>query len=164
MRAHTAEVAGGIVSTSVDGDQPLSTKRSTAGDRVQLQVPADASLTSVVRVVGTGLAARLGFDVARVEDVRLALDELCLVVLDQTEPGSSLFVDFRFGTDAGLAVHARLDPRPEHPPTLDPLARQVLSAVTSDLVTDGGETSSGEWIRLHFEPQRSNLPSRARGS
>lgn len=158
------EVAGGIVSTSVDGDQPSSTIGSADGDRVELLVSADAGLSSVIRVVGTGLAARLGFDVARVEDIRLALDELCFVLLDQADPGSTLDLDFRFGTDGCLAVRAGLDPRPQNPPKLDPLARQVLSAISSSPVAEERDAPGGDWLRLHFERHGSSPDDRARGS
>jgi len=148
----TAEVTGGIVSTTVDGDQTSSPSAVPARERVSLLVEADVRLASVIRVLGTGLAARLGFDVAGVEDIRLALDELSLVLMEHAGPASTLRLDFGFDTER-LSIEAYVDPRPAGPPLLDPLARQVLSAVASEVVVaDAGQPK--KWLELHFEPER----------
>lgn len=152
------------MSTSLDGDHPSSTSSGAVGDQVQLVVCAGSGLTSVIRVVGTGLAARLGFDVARVEDVRLALDELCLAMLDRAAPDSTLHFDFDFGADGSLGVRARLDPRPGEPPMLDPLARQVLSAVASFPVPEADDHAGGDGLGLRFERRGPSPDDGARGS
>ena len=56
-------------------DEPV-TQQSTR-DEVRLAVPATPEFLRLARVTATGLASRLGFTFDEVEDLRLAIDELC---------------------------------------------------------------------------------------
>lgn len=51
-------------------------------DEVALTIPAIPELLSLPRMTAAALAARAGFDVEEVEDVRLAIEELCLAAFD----------------------------------------------------------------------------------
>src|SRR5579859_6659783 len=46
-------------------------------DEVRLAVPAMPEFLRLARVTASGLASRLGFTFDQVEDLRLAIDELC---------------------------------------------------------------------------------------
>jgi hypothetical protein len=48
-----------------------------SSDEVQLSVPAAPEFLRLARVTAAGLASRLGFSFDEVEDLRLAIDELC---------------------------------------------------------------------------------------
>ena len=61
-------------------------ERRGAGDEIRLRVPITPDLVRLVRVVASGLASRLGFPIDAVEDVRLAVDELCWTCLLYTSP------------------------------------------------------------------------------
>jgi serine/threonine-protein kinase RsbW len=56
----------------------------TGGD-VRLVVPASPEYLRLVRLTAAGLASRLGFTFDEVEDLRIAVDELCFHLLG--EPG-----------------------------------------------------------------------------
>ena len=82
-----------------------------AGDEIHLEVPTAPDLLRLVRVVASGLASRLGFPIDAVEDVRLAVDELCWTVASGAGPASTLAV--RFGIlDGAFTVEGRLRPGP----------------------------------------------------
>ena len=56
----------------------------TAGsitDRVELRVPADPAYLAVLRTATAGLAARLDLTLDEIEDLRIAVDEACALVL-----------------------------------------------------------------------------------
>jgi len=55
---------------------------------VLLRLPGEPAFLRVARVTASGLASRMGFSIDEVDDLRLAVDELCrpLVVADQTTP------------------------------------------------------------------------------
>jgi hypothetical protein len=50
-------------------------------DEVRLAVPATPEFLRLARVTATGLASRLGFTFDEVEDLRLAIDELCYALI-----------------------------------------------------------------------------------
>jgi len=49
----------------------------TRNDEVRLVVPAMPAFLRLARITAAGLASRLGFTFDEVEDLRLAIDELC---------------------------------------------------------------------------------------
>ncbi len=55
---------------------------------VLLRLPGEPAFLRVARVTASGLASRMGFSMDEVDDLRLAVDELCrpLVVTEQTGP------------------------------------------------------------------------------
>ncbi len=56
----------------------------TAGD-VRLVVPAAPEYLRLVRLTAAGLASRLGFTFDEVEDLRIAVDELCFHLLGEPD-------------------------------------------------------------------------------
>jgi serine/threonine-protein kinase RsbW len=115
--APTAVMAG--------GDSPL---RDEVTDQVTIQMPAEGAYLSVLRTATAGLAARLDFTLDEIEDLRIAVDEACGMLLAQAAPDASLECDFTLGEDRiSIAVSARSQqPRP---PSRDTFAWTVLSAL-----------------------------------
>jgi serine/threonine-protein kinase RsbW len=60
----------------------------TGGD-VRLVVPAAPEYLRLVRLTAAGLASRLGFTFDEVEDLRIAVDELCFHLLGDADYGGS---------------------------------------------------------------------------
>jgi serine/threonine-protein kinase RsbW len=118
---------------------------------VELRIPADGAFLSVLRTATAGLAARLDFTLDDIEDLRIAVDEACSVVLPQAQPSSDLRCAFHLAPGTlTVEVSAHCDePRPPH---RDGFAWTVLSALTNSLdATVDGDTltvrlsrSSGE--------------------
>src|SRR5215470_9672800 len=67
------------------GDQATPGK----DDVVVLVVPADGSYLAVLRTATAGLAARLQFTLDEIEDLRIAVDEACAMLLALTPPSAS---------------------------------------------------------------------------
>ena len=99
---------------------------------VELRIPADSAFLSVLRTATAGLAARLDFTLDDIEDLRIAVDEACAMVLPQAVAGSDLNCAFFLDGDTlRVAVTAECDdPRP---PSQDGFAWTVLSALTTTL-------------------------------
>jgi serine/threonine-protein kinase RsbW len=82
--------------------------RETA-DYVHVRMPAESAYLSVLRTATAGLAARLDFTLDEIEDLRIAIDEACAMLLAQAIPGTDLecgFDDHGVG-DRGPAQDAR---------------------------------------------------------
>ncbi len=63
----------------------------TGGD-VRLVVPAAAEYLRLVRLTAAGMASRLGFTFDEVEDLRIAVDELCFHLLG-SDDGDEIPID-----------------------------------------------------------------------
>lgn len=75
-------------------------------DEVRLLVPAFPEFLRLARVTAAGLAGRLGFSYDEVEDLRLAIDELCFGLTGPT--GRRGTVELRYVMlDDGLEVEGK---------------------------------------------------------
>ena len=101
---------------------------------VELRIPADGAFLSVLRTATAGLEARLDFTLDDIEDLRIAVDEACAVVLPQALPTSDLRCAFYLAPQTlTVEVSAHCDsPKPPH---RDGFAWTVLSALTTSLDT-----------------------------
>ncbi len=99
---------------------------------VELKIPADSAFLSVLRTATAGLAARLDFTLDDIEDLRIAVDEACAIVLPQAVPGSSLTCSFFLAHDT-LRVSVSADCDSPRIPSKDGFAWTVLSALTTTL-------------------------------
>jgi uncharacterized iron-regulated membrane protein len=90
-------------------------------------------------MVAATVAADDGFDIDEVDDVRMAVDELCSAVIE-SRPTSPLHVRFRLD-DHQLAVRVEADqPDPNAAVPVDELRAAVLGATAGEYafsVTDG---------------------------
>lgn len=110
---------------------------SAPRDAVTVKMPADGAYLSVLRTATAGLAARLDFTLDEIEDMRIAVDEACAMVLSQAIPGSELECDFTLGRDAiTISVSVRcLEPQV---PANDTFAWTVLTALAGSVDAKAG--------------------------
>jgi serine/threonine-protein kinase RsbW len=103
-------------------------------DHVELRVPASGAYLAVLRTATAGLAARLDFTIDDIEDLRIAVDEACALLLPLATPGSR--------------IDCRFDLRPHRfqvtaPPPRNTFAWTVLTALASEVeasISDGHVT------------------------
>ncbi|MFC5382513.1 anti-sigma regulatory factor [Aquipuribacter nitratireducens] len=135
---------------------------ATAPDVVELDLPADAAYLGVVRTACAGLGARLDLTLDEIEDLRIAVDEACTLVLrpggrddlaDTTDaapgPATGVRVTSRLRAsfsvrDDTLAVRV-VGPNP-HLPDETSYAWAVLEALAGDVASGTGVGES--WISL----------------
>jgi len=101
-------------------------------DVVLLTVPADVGYLGVLRTATAGLAARLHFALDEIEDLRIAVDEACAMLLAVASRGAEL--DCRFSvTDDALSVEVAVTTvRGARLPAESSFAWKVLTALTTD--------------------------------
>jgi len=99
---------------------------------VELRLPAESAYVAVLRMTTAGLAARLDFTLDDIEDLRIAVDEACAMVLPQAREHSDLNCTFELAaTRLTVAVTATCDA--PKPPNRDGFAWTVLSALTNEV-------------------------------
>ncbi|GAA4966173.1 ATP-binding protein [Kineococcus glutinatus] len=118
-------------------------------DLVELRVPADPAYLTVVRTASAGLAARLDLTLDEIEDLRIAVDEACTLLLDPQEADGRITATFRLGRGA-LEVEVR-GPATSLPERSS-FAWAVLEALVGEVTTGQGE--HGAWIVLRHTRAR----------
>lgn len=111
-------------------------------DEVRLAVPALPEYLRLARVTAAGLASRLGFSFDEVEDLRLAIDELCFGLTGTTgRPGT---VQIRYlieGESLVIEGEGHFEPGGTAPAAaLSELSQVILAALVDEheLRDDGG--------------------------
>lgn len=102
------------------------------GDVVEVRVPADVAYVSTLRLTAAGLAARCDLTIDDIEDLRLAVDEACALLLPHAQSGATL--DARFELARGdLRVHASVRADDAGEPDRHGFAWTVLGALASSV-------------------------------
>lgn len=108
-----------------------TTGQPTSDDVVHLTVPADGGYLSVLRTATAGLAARLQFALDEIEDLRIAVDEACAMLLSIATQHAELECRFSV-TDDALAVEVTVPTsRGARLPAESSFAWKVLTALTT---------------------------------
>ena len=100
-------------------------------DEVRLAVPAKPEFLGLARVTAAGLASRLGFSYDQIEDVRLAIDEICFGMTGSRGRDGTLELRFLLGPDV-LTVRGEgrfSVPAPVH---LSELSEVILDALVDE--------------------------------
>ncbi|MFJ6198297.1 ATP-binding protein [Micromonospora sp. NPDC092111] len=123
----------------------LTGQPATDDDVVHLTVPADGGYLGVLRTATAGLAARLQFALDEIEDLRIAVDEACAMLLAIATRDAELECRFSVTEDA-LTVEVTVPTvRGATLPSESSFAWKVLTALTTAAAaeaTDGRATIS----------------------
>jgi serine/threonine-protein kinase RsbW len=126
------------------------------GDRVELRFPARGDLIVLARLVTSAISARAGFDIEELEDLRLAVGELCLLTLEGSDAQSGdLCLELRV-LDASISVTATLARATAA--TTDTsdgvegeesarLSQQILDALVDEHGREGQDGQVRAWMR-----------------
>ena len=128
--------------------------RDTA-DYVQVKMPAESAYLSVLRTAAAGLAARLDFTLDEIEDLRIAIDEACAMLLAQAIPGTDLECVFELGTDQ-VKITVSVTAAQARMPARDTFAWTVLSALAGSV-----DSFTGPGDQLTIVMQKSRLSGSA---
>jgi serine/threonine-protein kinase RsbW len=101
-------------------------------DRVEVRLPADGAYLSILRTATAGLAARLDFTLDEIEDLRIAVDEACAMLLGHTVAGAELACGFELTGDA-MEVSVTVPTTDGTLPRQGTFAWTVLSTLADDV-------------------------------
>ena len=113
--------------------------RSTMTDTIRMTIPALLAFVRLPRVAIAGLATRSGFSYDEVEDLRLAVGEVCQVLLDGADRDGTLTIEFAVERGA-MRVEVTVDAPPGRLEGVgEKLAEQILAATVGKIeVHDDG--------------------------
>jgi serine/threonine-protein kinase RsbW len=137
VTGHQADMGVGITGTGVDG---------VIEDAVEIRLPADSAYLSVLRTATAGLAARLDFTLDEIEDLRIAVDEACAMLLPHAIETAQLSCRFEL-TPETLEVTVTIPTTRGQLPERDTFSWTVLTALAGNVDT-GLDDERRVWIRL----------------
>ena len=123
--------------TGTTTDEPSSFE-----DEITIRVPARSIYVAVLRTAIAGVAARCDFNVDEIEDLRIAVDEACGLLLHDAAPGAMLSCHFAARADSLVAAVSSkvMTPRLPNPTSfgwlvLNSLAGAVHAELDGDVLT-----------------------------
>jgi serine/threonine-protein kinase RsbW len=115
----------------------VPTQGEAPDDVVTIKLPAAGAYLSVLRTATAGLAARLDFTLDEIEDLRIAVDEACAMLLAQAVPGADLECRFALEADS-MQISVSVLTLDGEEPSRDTFAWTVLSALAGEVDSDAG--------------------------
>lgn len=131
MAPHDDAGTAGLAQTT----PPASAQDGPSGatrDVVVLRLPASGAYLSVLRTATASLASRLDFTIDDIEDLRIAVDEACAMLLVQAVPGADLECRFELTADA-IQVDVSVLTLDGQEPARDTFAWTVLTALAGEV-------------------------------
>jgi serine/threonine-protein kinase RsbW len=152
-----AALAGAGVGASTAASGVVAARPGDTGtrDEVTVRMPADGAYLSVLRTATAGLAARLDFTLDDIEDLRIAVDEACAMLLSQAIPGSSLECSFTLSED-DMTISVSVPCLNPRPPSGETFAWTVLSALAG---TVEAQVGPGDKLAIVMRKSRPNSGS-----
>lgn len=125
---------------------------------IRLSVPAEAGYLTVVRTAAAAVAGRLGATVDDIEDLRIAVNEACAVLLAHADDGADLACRFDIGEDGRLGFRVVVASADGEVPEPGSFAWMVLESLTGDVsvgtdVDEGVRTARVSFVRSVGVPE-----------
>ncbi|MCD9622713.1 hypothetical protein [Rhabdothermincola salaria] len=115
---------------------------------VRLTFPAEARNLRIARLTAAGVAGEAGFSLDAIEDLRVAVDELCAVLVDGAGPDADATVTYRVVGDQvvveGECQNGAADA------DLHSVARELLKMTTDDYTV----AKAGDRVSFRMVKQR----------
>lgn len=102
------------------------------GDSVEVRIPADVVYVSTLRLTAASLAARCDLTIDDIEDLRLAVDEACALLLPHASGGAPLEARFELASGR-LAVETSVRTDDTAEPDRSGFGWTVLGALASSV-------------------------------
>ena len=108
---------------------------------VEVRVFADAEQVPLLRSFAADIAMRMDFDLDAIEDLRMAVDEACSLLVRSAAPGSALACEFEPGEQT-ITVRVGVDATGDTPPSADAMGWQILTTLAHG-VSEHVESADG---------------------
>ncbi|GAA3232680.1 anti-sigma factor [Nonomuraea helvata] len=122
-------------------------------DVVSIRLPAASAYLSVLRTATAGLAARLDFTLDEIEDLRIAVDEACAMLLTEAVPGTDLTAEFEL-TGQEMQVRVEVATVGSSAPKRDDFAWMVLTALADEVEAVAPSQGSPDTMAIVLRKRR----------
>lgn len=110
---------------------PLISRKDAAlsGSTVRLELPATSGYLVLARAAAAAMCAQLDYPLDRLEDVKLAVDEGCTLLLSDTDPDQMMTLVLNQDGTGRMQISMAATTRQGKPPKKPSFAWTVLSAL-----------------------------------
>ena len=127
-------------------------------ERIELSIPAAAEWLALARTTGAAIASRSEFSYDEIADLRLAIDELCLTLIEGP-PAERIRLEYVLDGNALTVTGETMGVVPGKPATnglrdlgdmlLTPaeLSARILDALVDDHGSQSGDSERKAWLR-----------------
>jgi len=125
-----------------------------ATGEVRLELPAAPAFLRISRIMAAGVASRVGFTLDEVEDLRIAIDEVCFSMVGPKGRAGTITLRYRLDAD-NLVVEGtgQFSDGLSNEPVVSALSNQILAAVVDECELSAGEEGP------HFRLVKRHRPS-----
>ncbi|GLZ40173.1 ATP-binding protein [Actinokineospora sp. NBRC 105648] len=116
---------------------------------VEVRVWADAEQVPLLRSFAADIAMRMDFDLDAIEDLRMAVDEACSLLVRAAAADTALYAWFE-PQEYGIRVRVQVDAERAQPPSADPMGWQILTALAASVTEDVEAVEGGHRIRVEL--------------
>jgi serine/threonine-protein kinase RsbW len=126
-------------------------------DIVELSIPVRADLVVLARLTAATVASRASFDVEEIEDLRLAVDELCVSLVDEGATGRlalrfirgnhEIEVSCMYHPESGSGASAAASGAEAAGASSDGLSARILDALVDEHGRDSENGHERIWLR-----------------
>jgi hypothetical protein len=116
----------------------------SATDAVSLQLPTRAGYARLARIAAASIALRVGFPLRVIDDLRLALDEAMIVLLEPGGESDRILIDYSVDYDTIIVVLQRSPTSP-----ISDSAKQRFIDLTTGLVDERVVDVDAGTLTLH---------------
>jgi len=124
----------------------VSVPEEVRGDEIRLLLPAQAEYGRIARITASSLALRLGYSFPEIEDLRIALDEMVILLLRPEGSAGVIRITFRIGADR-LEIEA-VTTAGHDQPWVDEGALARFGEIVSDLVDEHRVDDDGRQVHV----------------
>jgi serine/threonine-protein kinase RsbW len=135
---------------------PSTAAGEAAPDVVELKLPAASRYLRLARLTAAGLAGDLGFDMESLEDLRVAVDELCAAIIEGVADHATLELRYQ-PQGRGIRIDGHIV-APGDPVELHPVAEELLRMVADSYDVASTDGRRAFWVSKEpaaVEPERS---------
>lgn len=124
----------------------VSVPEGVRGDEIRLILPADAEYGRIARITASSLALRLGFSFPEIEDLRIAIDEMVILLLRPEGNAGVIRITFHVTIDR-LTIDA-VTTAGHDQPWVDQGALARFAEIVQDLVDEHGVGDDGRRVHV----------------
>ncbi len=106
---------------------------------VRLEVPAEPEFLRISRIMAAGVASRVGFTLDEVEDLRIAIDEVCFALVGAKGRAGTISLRYLLdGDQLSVEGTGRFTDGLANDPLVSALSEQILAAVVDECELSAG--------------------------